>query len=260
MIGGPVDNRSLPTTALTGAVRRVLMPVLDALLPHRCLACGTLVEAAGVLCPDCWLGIEMIGPPQCDSCGLPFEYDLGVGALCGACARERPPFGRARAALIYNDGSRGLILAFKHADRPEGAATFARWMVRAGDELIEEAEVVVPVPLHWTRLFARRYNQAALLAQAIGRQTGLEVRVDALIRRRRTPSQGRLGRSARRRNVAGVFAVAPARRSRIEGCRVLLVDDVMTTGATVSACAKALHRAGASTVDVLTLARVVRAG
>ncbi len=260
MSGGTLHIGSNRTPPLAGTARRILTPVLDALLPHRCLACGTLVEAAGVLCPDCWLGIETIGPPRCEACGLPFEFDLGAGTLCGDCARERPTFGRARAALIYNDRSRGLVLAFKHADRTEAAVPFARWMIRAGEALVTEGPVVVPVPLHWTRLFARRYNQAALLALAIGRETGLEVTVDALIRRRRTPSQGRLSRSARRRNVAGVFAVAPVRRPCIEGRRVLLVDDVMTTGATVAACAKVLLRAGAQSVDVLTLARVVRAG
>ncbi len=246
-------------TGLSSIVRRGTSLVLDALLPHRCLSCGTLVEAAGVLCPECWLGIEMLGPPQCDACGLPFEYDMGEGTVCGACARERPPFERARAALLYNERSRDLVLAFKHADRTEGAATFARWMIRAGEDLVAGADIVVPVPLHWSRLFARRYNQAALLAQAIGREAGIEAGVDVLVRRRRTPSQGRLGRSARRRNVTGAFAVPPRRRSVIADRRVLLVDDVMTTGATVAACAKVLLRAGAASVDVLTMARVVRA-
>jgi len=235
---------------------RWLRPILDALLPHCCLGCGALVDAAGVLCPRCWTDIAFAGPPCCAACGLPFAYDAGPGILCGDCASRPPPFGRARAAVIYGPASRRLILGFKHGDRTEAAPAFARWMARAGAELIAEAEVIVPVPLHWTRLFARRFNQAALLAHAIGRLCGLPVAPDALVRRRRTPSQGHLGRGARRRNVAGAFAVPSRRAGRVAGHRVLLVDDVMTTGATVASCARALTRAGAATVDVLTLARV----
>lgn len=239
---------------------RLFTPVLDVLLPHRCLACGVIVDTAGVLCPACWEGMELIGPPCCEACGLPFEYDAGKGALCGACMREPPPFGRARAALLYTDASRRLVLSFKHGDRIEAASAFARWMIRAGSDLIAEAEVAVPVPLHWTRLFARRYNQAALLAAAIGAETGLDVSPDTLVRRRRTPSQGTLGRAARRRNVAGAFAVPQTRAAQLKGRRVLLIDDVMTTGATAVTCARVLRRAGAASVDVLTLTRVPAPG
>ena len=160
--------------------------------------------------------------------------------------------------LRYDDSSRGLILAFKHADRTHAAPAFGRWMARAGAGLLAEGSVVVPVPLHWTRLFRRRYNQAALLALALAREAGLRAAPDLLIRRRATPSQGRLGAVARRRNVAGAFAVRPGRRNLIDGRRVLLVDDVFTTGATADACARALKRAGADAVDVLVLGRVVR--
>jgi ComF family protein len=197
-------------------------------------------------------------PPCCDACGLPFEYDLGEGTLCAACIGRRPVFARARSAMIYDASSRDLVLAFKHGDRTDAAPAFARWMVRAGDALIAEADVLVPVPLHWSRVFNRRYNQAALLAHAIGRITSLPVSVDALFRHRRTPSLGKLSPSVRRRTLRGAFRVRARREGEIRGCRVLLVDDVLTTGATASGCATVMLKAGAARVDLLTLARVLR--
>jgi len=232
--------------------------VLDALLPPQCLGCGTLVGGGGVLCPSCWETVTFLSPPQCDACGLPFEYDPGVGALCGACVREKPVYERARAAMIYNEASRRLVLAFKHGDRTDAAPAFGAWLARAGRDLLADAGLIAPVPLHWSRLFTRRYNQSALLAKALGRVSGVSVTQDLLIRRRRTPPQGRMSPSARKRNVRGAFAIRKSKASLIEGKRVLLIDDVLTTGATVSASARALIAAGAEAVDVLTLARVIR--
>jgi ComF family protein len=226
------------------------------MLPPRCLACGEVVADDGVLCAACWKGITFLGPPHCARCGLPFEYPDQHGALCGACAGDPPSFERARSMLRYDDASRGLILAFKHGDRTHAAPAFGRWMRRAGAELLADADLLVPVPLHWTRLLMRRYNQAALLAQAIRRAGGPPGAVDLLVRRRRTPSQGQLGRDARRRNVGGAFALR--RGADVAGKRVVLVDDVLTTGATVGECARILKRAGAARVDVLTLARAGR--
>ncbi len=160
--------------------------------------------------------------------------------------------------MRYDQSSRALVLGFKYADRTEGAAGYGTWLARAGAGLVAEADLIAPVPLHWLRLFNRRFNQAALLAQALGRGAGVPVVADLLLRRRHTPSQGRLSPAQRRRNVAGAFAVKPARKALLEGRRVLLVDDVLTTGATVSACARTLRRGGAGAVDVLVLARVVR--
>ncbi|MDP7667316.1 MAG: phosphoribosyltransferase family protein, partial [Rhodospirillales bacterium] len=157
-----------------------------------------------------------------------------------------------------DDASRRLVLAFKHADRTDAAPAFAEWMARAGAELLADGHVIAPVPLHWTRLFRRRYNQAALLAAALGAKAGVPVAHELIVRRRRTPSQGGLGPSARRRNLAGAFAAAPKGADAIADRRVLLVDDVFTTGATARACSRALLGAGAAAVDVLTLARVVR--
>ena len=249
MLAVPTLKRTLAGLAGVG---------LDALLPPRCLSCGELVERAGALCGDCWERIDFIAPPFCACCGLPFDYDPGEGTLCGDCLREPPPYERARAVMAYGEASRRLIVGFKHHDRTEGVPAYAAWLSRAGAELLDQAELVVPVPLHWTRLFARRYNQSALLAKALARRGGRPLAHGLLRRIRRTPSQGGLSGAGRRRNVAGAFAVDPRQAGRIAGRRVLLVDDVLTTGSTVAACAKALNRGGAAAVDVLVVARVVR--
>ena len=183
---------------------------------------------------------------------------MGENALCAACARERHSWDRARAVLRYDKNSRRLLLAFKHGDHTHSAAAFGQWMHRAGSEVLAGADLLVPVPLHWTRLFQRRYNQAALLAHAVRAAGGPEVAADWLVRRRRTPAQGHLGPAARQRNVGGAFAMR-ARRS-VAGKRVVIVDDVMTTGATVEECARVLKRAGAASIGVLTLARALRTG
>lgn len=235
-----------------------LAVTVDALLPPRCLSCGRTVERPGALCPACWQGIDFAGPPHCACCGYPFAYDLGASALCGACSGEPPAYDRARFVMRYDDRSRGLVLGFKHGDRTDAAPVFAAWMHRAGAALTARADLIAPVPLHRWRLLARRFNQAALLALALGARAKLPVVPDLLVRRRNTPSQGRLDPAARRRNVAGAFDVTPARRARIHGKRVLLIDDVLTTGATAEACAKVLRRRGAAAVEVLVLARVVR--
>jgi ComF family protein len=238
---------------------RVSRTVLDAVLPPRCLKCGDILTAAQGLCPDCWRKLTWLGAPCCACCGQPFPFDAGADSLCGACLQKRPAYDRARAVFRYDDESRDLIIGLKHADRTESVPALAGWMTRAGTTLLESAELLVPVPLHWTRLAARRFNQAALLAQAIGRNAGLPVLPQALHRRRATPSQGHLGRIARFRNVKGAIAVAERQATAVTNRRILLIDDVITTGATVESAAKALISAGARNVDVLALAKVVRA-
>lgn len=228
--------------------------LLDALLPPRCLACGEDTAEPGVLCPACWRQVTFLGPPHCACCGLPFPYASAPGTVCGSCAGAPPEFDRARAVMRYDEASRGLVLSFKHADRTHAAPAYGEWMRRAGADLLADADFTVPVPLHWTRLFVRRYNQAALLAHAIRGAGGPPVDPDLLVRRRRTPTQGHLGRLARARNVRAAFAIKPG--ARVDGRCFVLIDDVMTTGATAAECARVLKRAGAARVDVLTLARV----
>lgn len=239
------------------AAGRAIGRLLDLVLPPQCLACGDLVASHGVLCPACWETVTFLTPPQCAICGIPFPFEMEPGTICAACARQRPPYGRARAAMTYAETSRKLLIAFKHADRTDATAAYGRWLLRAGAELLDDADLVVPVPLHWTRLLARRYNQAALLAQKVAGAAGLPFAPRLLRRRRRTASQGHMSPTQRRTNVQGAFIVTEKARSSFAGKRVLLVDDVMTTGATAEACARALTRAGAAGVDVLTLARVV---
>ncbi len=232
--------------------------LLDALLPARCFGCGLVVPAQSALCAACWSGLTFLGEPCCTRCGLPFPFDQGKGALCPSCLREPPLFDSARAAVLYDAASRPLILAFKHGDRVEAARPFARWMQVAGWSSLERAELILPVPLHRWRLFRRRFNQSALLAQALAQESGLPVALDLLRRVKATASQGRLSRQARRRNLAGAFALAPGAAERLEGRHLLLVDDVMTSGATLDEASKVLRRARPTKIDVLTLARVLR--
>ncbi|MCA8927448.1 MAG: ComF family protein [Alphaproteobacteria bacterium] len=223
-------------------------------LPPRCLACQEPLAPPGGLCPDCWPMVRFLSEPLCERCGIPLEAP--GQDICGHCVAEPPAYDRARAVFAYEDGSRELVLRLKHADALAGVPVLARWMARPGADMLRQADWLVPVPLHWRRLFQRRYNQSAELARALARIAGVPALPDGLVRVRKTPSQGGLSRRRRRANVLGAFAVADRHRHRIDGRRVIVVDDVMTTGATAEACATALLAAGASGVDVLCLARV----
>jgi ComF family protein len=232
--------------------------LLDALLPPRCLTCGQEVADPGALCAPCWGKLLFLDGPVCSCCGHPFGHEVGPSALCGMCAAARPPFRRARAVLRYEEGCRELILRFKHADRTDAAPALARWMRRSGAELIEECDLIAPVPLHWARLLKRRYNQACLLSERIAAGTGKPHVPDLLKRVRAGGGRRRLSRLQRRERVARAFAVSPSWRDRAAGRNILVIDDVLTTGATAAACAQTLLDAGARAVDVLTIARVVR--
>ncbi len=238
----------------------LLMPPLRALvdlvLPPRCPSCRVVVDGDGRLCADCWQALTFITAPQCARCGMPFGHDLGSGAECGGCLGEPPRFTTARAAFAYGGPARAILLALKHGDRLYLAATMAPHMARAAGPLLSPAALLVPVPLHRWRLWRRGFNQAALLAQSLAKLSGAAVDLTVLARVRATPSSAGMGRAARAANVRGAFRVVDA--SRIKGRDIILIDDVLTTGATADACARHLNRAGARSVHVLTFARVVR--
>jgi predicted amidophosphoribosyltransferase len=229
---------------------------LDLLLPAQCLTCDATVDAPGRFCATCFAATGFVTEPCCRRCGVPFEVaaDGGPDLTCGACRAEPPVYGRARGALRYDAQARRVVLPLKHGDRVEHAAALAPFMLRAGMSLVREADVLVPVPLHRRRLIGRRYNQAALLAGAVAQLGGKPVLVDGLRRVRATAVLGSLSAAARAQEVADAFAMRPGRV--VAGLRVLLVDDVMTSGATASACTRVLLAAGAAGVDVLVAARV----
>lgn len=229
----------------------------DVLLPPLAHDAPEATASAG-LTPDAWSRIVFLEAPVCDGCGAAFEYDGGVFAAerCAACTARPYAFQRARAACVYDDASRGVILKFKHGDQQQFAPLFARWIGRVAAELVAEADAVAPVPLHRMRLLSRRFNQAAEIARPLARSAGLDYLPDALIRTKATGSQGGKSGRGRRENVRHAFAVSPAGARRIKGRRILLIDDVLTTGATAEACAKALVAAGARAVDLAVIARV----
>lgn len=229
---------------------------LDTVLPPRCPLTQEIVERQGTLAPKAWASLHFLSDPLCATCGVPLEVDIGKETECGACLAQNKDYEKLRSALAYDDSSRGLILGFKHGDQTHAVASFVPWLMHAGRDLIPSADMIMPVPLHRWRLIMRRYNQSGLMAAALGRAAGKKVLHGGLIRTRATQSQGRLSAGARAQNVHDAFAV----RSGVDvrGKNILLIDDVYTTGATVSACARALKREGAAAVNVLTLARVVR--
>jgi ComF family protein len=229
---------------------------LDIALPTLCVACREPVAGEGV-CAACWAKLSFIEPPYCPRLGIPFVYDPGPDLLSMEAIANPPAYARARAAVRYDDVARTLVHALKYQDRTDLAPAMGRWMARAGRELLGEADALIPVPLHWRRGWSRRYNQSGALARVIARQTGVKVAADALRRVRPTQQQIGLSRSQRASNVQGAFKVAPDRTAEIQGRRLILIDDVLTSGATTDACARALLRARAASVDVLVFARVV---
>lgn len=239
----------------------VLGHALDMLLPPTCLGCDAATDAPGRFCAACFRAVAFIGAPCCDACGIGFAYARQAQhGLCPECAVVRPVWRHGRAALSYDGPAVKLLLAFKHGDRPEHARALGAMMARAGAGLLAGADLLVPVPLHRARLRRRRYNQAAMLCHALTRLGGPATLPDALRRTRATDSLGHLGAFARTAALQGAIAARPSRGASLRGRRVVLVDDVLTTGATATACAEALLAAGVASVDVLVAARVPRRG
>ncbi len=231
---------------------------LNIALPPLCPACRQLVGQNG-LCASCWSKLSFIAPPYCERLGIPFAYDPGPGVLSMQALADPPAYRRARAAVRYDDIARTLVHALKYGDRLELAPLMGRWVARAGHELLAQADAIVPVPLHWRRLWLRRFNQSMLLAKAVSHVSGIPLAETALKRVKATAQQVGLSKTERAQNVQGAFRVFPNGKAAVAGRRLILVDDVLTSGATVDACARALLRAGAAHVDVLVFARVVDA-
>jgi ComF family protein len=237
--------------------RRLWRRVIDFVAPPKCLVCREAVLEPASLCLSCWANLKHIDAPYCNVLGTPFAYDQGEGAISPAALADPPNWDRARAAVAYDEASRGLVHALKYRDTMEAGLLMARLMARAGRPVIQEAAVIIPVPLHRFRLWSRRFNQAAFLAQQISRQFAKPYLTDVLQRSRASRSQVGLSFETRRKNVAKVFHVKPEAAGHMTGRRILLVDDVLTTGATAGSCAAVLKKAGAAQVDVLTFALVL---
>lgn len=254
------DTRASRLARFTAPLRSALRFVVDTALPPLCPSCRTPLGDGAGLCSSCWAKIAFIEPPYCARLGIPFTYDPGPGLLSMEAIANPPAYDRARAAVRYDDIARELVHRFKYGDRLDLAPMLGQWMARAGRELLRDADAFVPVPLHWRRLWTRRFNQSAALATAISGASGVPVLPETLKRVRATPQQVGLDKTERAANVQGAFKVAPERKPDVAGRRLILVDDVLTSGATVDACARALLRAGAAHVDVLVFARVVAGG
>lgn len=236
-------------------LRIIASRALDIVLPPQSLLSTDPEDDTAPL----WQAVKFIDEPCCEACGFPFEYTALADSLCLRCAAFRPAFDRARSAMAYDEASRELILGFKHGGRTDGLGLFTSQLSRAGRKLIADADIIIPVPLHASRLRRRRYNQAAILARRLAKTHNKAFDADSLLRKRKTDSQGGKSASGRRSNVKGAFHIPEAQRASLQDKAILVIDDVMTTGATLDACAKTLKRAGAVKVDALCLARVVRA-
>src|SRR5581483_2345322 len=244
-----------PVKRFAGTAHSALRRVLDLALPPLCAACREPVEGKG-LCPACWSKLSFITRPYCERLGIPFVYDPGPGILSMEAIADPPSYNRARAAVRFDEISRALVHALKYGDRLDLAPMMGRWVASAGRELLAESDALVPVPLHWRRLWARRFNQSAMLAARISAETGVPVAAGALKRVKATVQQVGLSRTERASNIQGAFKVPDSGKAAVAGRRLVLIDDVLTSGATVEGCARALNRAGAANVDVLVFARV----
>jgi ComF family protein len=258
---GEFEAETLPAIPLRQAFARRLRGLanaaLDIVYPPACAGCGVLLGSKASLCPHCWSKLGLIERPYCEVLGTPFSHDLGPGILSADAIANPPPFDRLRSVALYDDLARVLVHSLKYRDRTDLAPMMAQWMLRAGDGAVQAADVILPVPLHRFRLLWRKFNQAAELARAIGQASGKPVLINAVRRTKRTRRQIGLDPRAREENVRGAFSVTPEGREALFGRRVVLVDDVYTTGATVAAVTRTLKRAGVTDVTVLTFARAL---
>ncbi|HSU99324.1 MAG TPA: ComF family protein [Roseiarcus sp.] len=256
---GAEESHGSPWARRAGALAFSLaQAALDTLYPPTCLACRTATDRHGALCPRCWNTMRFIERPFCERLGTPFEHDLGQGLISPQAMADPPAFGRARAVARFEDGpARTLVHRLKYSDRAELCRPIAAWMTRAGADILADADLLTPVPLHALRLWRRQFNQAAALAREISRQTGKPCDLSILRRVKATSSQVGLSRAQRAENVQGAFRAAEG--ATVRGLNVVLIDDVLTSGATANASARALLRVGAKRVDVLVFARVVTA-
>ena len=261
----PVSERpgapaSRPTTLILKAARRAATAFADVVYPPSCIVCQAATAEPAALCAQCWGRLRLIERPYCERLGTPFAVDAGAALLSPAAIANPPVYARARAVARFDETARLLAHRLKYGDRLDLAWTLAGWMARAGAELLANADLIVPVPMHRSRIWKRRFNQAALLADGIARRLGKRVDAFALARKRPTRPQVGLSRAERQANLSGAFEVGEEARARLAGLRVLLVDDVLTTGATANTAARALLRGGAEAVDVLVFATVVHDG
>lgn len=254
MRGEEAEN---PGWRLGRGLRGLIAAAVDAVYPPVCTGCGRMVGQHRGVCPACWATLRLIERPYCEVLGLPFSHDLGAGILSADAIANPPVFDRLRSVAIHDGIARSLVHGLKYRDRTDLAIMMAGWMVRASDGTVEACDAILPVPLHAYRLWGRGFNQSAELARAIARLSGKPYLATALIRTKRTARQVGLGAAAREGNVRGAFAVTEAGKTALFGKRVVLVDDVYTTGATVSAATRALKKAGAGDVTVLTFARAM---
>ncbi len=237
-------------------VARAAHAMLETVYPPRCLACMDFTDSPHGLCAECWRETHFIAGAACAKCGVPLVGDASDTEICESCLRHPPAWQRGAAALVYRGAARRMVLGLKHSDRVDMAQPLARWMAKAGERVIAESDLIAPVPLHWRRLLKRRYNQSAELARALARLSGKPAVPDLLLRQRATIAQRQMSRAERAANQSGAITANPRHAVTLRGRSVLVIDDVLTSGATLGTCTEALLGAGAAHVNVLALCRV----
>ncbi len=247
---------SPPSGSVTAWLRSGVFALSNVIVPPVCLGCRAALADHHALCPACWRDVAFIRAPLCERMGIPLPFETGGPSISAAALADPPDYDRARASAHFAGTARKLVHDFKFADRQELRVLLGNWLAAAGGELLSDAHLILPVPMSRRRLFWRKFNQSAILAHELGRRSNLPVDTTSLRRRRATKPQVGLTRAQRRDNMEGAFAVLKRHRLRIQGANILLIDDVITTGATVNACARALKRAGAARIDVLAVAMV----